>query len=343
MRVVVTGGAGFLGSHLCDAIMARGDSAVCVDNLATGRTDNVAHLMGQPGFTFVEADVSSALDVPGPVDAVAHLASPASPPDYLRLPLETLAAGSHGTENALRLAHRHGARFVLASTSEVYGDPAVHPQTEDYWGNVNPVGPRSVYDEAKRFGEALTRAYRETHGVNAGIIRIFNTYGPRMSARDGRIVTNFITQALNGDPLTIYGDGSQTRSFCYVDDLIRGIMGMIDCAESGPVNLGNPEERTVTELAELVLELVDSPSRPEYHPLPIDDPTRRRPDITAATERLGWRPDVATPTGLQRTIAWFRTRDTRAATSALVGGQLDGEPVVLPRQAASGSAEVVAV
>ena len=209
--------------------------------------------MGQPGFTFVEADVSSALDVPGPVDAVAHLASPASPPDYLRLPLETLAVGSHGTENALRLARRHGARFVLASTSEVYGDPAVHPQPEDYWGNVNPVGPRSVYDEAKRFAEALTRAYRETHGVNAGIIRIFNTYGPRMSARDGRIVTNFITQALNGDPLTIYGDGSQTRSFCYVDDLIRGIVSMIDSGEKGPVNLGNPEEFTVADFAQLVL------------------------------------------------------------------------------------------
>src|SRR5580693_8253069 len=253
MRVVVTGGAGFLGSHLCDAILARGDSAVCVDNLATGRPDNIAHLMGQPGFTFVEADVSSALDVPGPVDVVAHLASPASPPDYLRLPLETLAAGSHGTENALRLAQRQGARFVLASTSEVYGDPAVHPQTEDYWGNVNPVGPRSVYDEAKRFAEALTRAYRDTNGVNAGIIRIFNTYGPRMNAQDGRIVTNFITQALNGDPLTIYGDGSQTRSFCYVDDLIRGIVSMIDCTERGPVNLGNPEEFTVAEWAELGL------------------------------------------------------------------------------------------
>ena len=239
MRVVVTGGAGFLGSHLCDAILARGDSAVCVDNLATGRPDNVAHLMDSPGFTFVEADVSLALDVPGPVDAVAHLASPASPPEYLRLPLETLAVGSRGTENALRLAHQHGGRFVLASTSEVYGDPAVHPQSEDYWGNVNPVGPRSVYDEAKRFAEALTRAYRDTKGVNAGIIRIFNTYGPRMNAQDGRIVTNFITQALNGDPLTIYGDGSQTRSFCYVDDLIRGIVGMIDSTEGRP---GEPRE-----------------------------------------------------------------------------------------------------
>lgn len=318
MRVVVTGGAGFLGSHLCDAIMARGDSAVCVDNLATGRPDNVAHLMGQPGFTFVEADVSSALDVPGPVDAVAHLASPASPPDYLRLPLETLAVGSHGTENALRLAHARGARFVLASTSEVYGDPAVHPQTEDYWGNVNPVGPRSVYDEAKRFGEALTRAYRETNGVNAGIIRIFNTYGPRMSARDGRIVTNFITQALNGDPLTIYGDGSQTRSFCYVDDLIRGIVGMIDCAESGPVNLGNPEEFTVADFARLVLRVTGSDSPVEYLPLPVDDPTRRCPVIARASQVLGWQPQIRVEDGVRRTVEWFRSRpeEVRMASAA---------------------------
>jgi nucleoside-diphosphate-sugar epimerase len=318
MRVVVTGGAGFLGSHLCDAIMARGDSAVCVDNLATGRPDNVAHLMGQPGFTFVEADVSSALDVPGPVDAVAHLASPASPPDYLRLPLETLAVGSHGTENALRLARRHGARFVLASTSEVYGDPAVHPQTEDYWGNVNPVGPRSVYDEAKRFAEALTRAFRETHGVNAGILRIFNTYGPRMSARDGRIVTNFITQALNGDPLTIYGDGSQTRSFCYVDDLIRGIVSMIDCAESGPVNLGNPEEFTVADFAQLILRVTGSDSPVEHLPLPVDDPTRRCPVITRASQVLGWQPQIQVEDGVRRTVEWFRSRpeEVRMASAA---------------------------
>jgi dTDP-glucose 4,6-dehydratase len=298
--------------------MARGDSAVCVDNLATGRPDNVAHLMGQPGFTFVEADVSSALDVPGPVDAVAHLASPASPPDYLRLPLETLAVGSHGTENALRLARRHGARFVLASTSEVYGDPAVHPQTEDYWGNVNPVGPRSVYDEAKRFAEALTRAYRETHGVNAGIIRIFNTYGPRMSARDGRIVTNFITQALNGDPLTIYGDGSQTRSFCYVDDLIRGIVSMIDSGEKGPVNLGNPEEFTVADFAQLVLRVTGSGSPVEHLPLPVDDPTRRCPVITRASQVLGWQPQIRVEDGVRRTVEWFRSRpeEVRLASAA---------------------------
>ena len=318
MRVVVTGGAGFLGSHLCDAILARGDSAVCVDNLATGRPDNVAHLMDSPGFTFVEADVSLALDVPGPVHAVAHLASPASPPEYLRLPLETLAAGSRGTENALRLAHLHGARFVLASTSEVYGDPAVHPQSEDYWGNVNPVGPRSVYDEAKRFAEALTRAYQDTKGVNAGIIRIFNTYGPRMNAQDGRIVTNFITQALNGDPLTIYGDGSQTRSFCYVDDLIRGIVGMIDSAEAGPVNLGNPEEFTVTEFARLVLRLTGSDSPVEHLPLPVDDPTRRCPVITRARQALGWQPQVRVEDGIRRTIEWFRSRpdEVRLASAA---------------------------
>jgi nucleoside-diphosphate-sugar epimerase len=318
MRVVVTGGAGFLGSHLCDAILARGDSAVCVDNLATGRPDNVAHLMDSPGFTFVEADVSLALDVPGPVDAVAHLASPASPPEYLRLPLETLAVGSRGTENALRLAHQHGGRFVLASTSEVYGDPAVHPQSEDYWGNVNPVGPRSVYDEAKRFAEALTRAYRDTKGVNAGIIRIFNTYGPRMNAQDGRIVTNFITQALNGDPLTIYGDGSQTRSFCYVDDLIRGIVGMIDSTEAGPVNLGNPEEFTVTEFARLVLRLTGSDSPVEHLPLPVDDPTRRCPVITRASQALGWQPKVQVEDGIRRTIEWFRSRpdEVRMASAA---------------------------
>jgi dTDP-glucose 4,6-dehydratase len=321
MRVVVTGGAGFLGSHLCDAIIARGDSVVCVDNLATGRPGNVTHLMGSAGFTFVEADVSAALDVPGPVDAVAHLASPASPPDYLRLPLETLAAGSRGTENALRLAQQNGARFVLASTSEVYGDPAVHPQSEEYWGNVNPVGPRSVYDEAKRFAEALTRAFQDTNSVNSGIIRIFNTYGPRMSARDGRIVTNFIAQALNGDPLTIYGDGSQTRSFCYVDDLIRGIVAMIDSAERGPVNLGNPEEFTVAAFAQLVLRLTGSDSPVEYLPLPVDDPTRRCPVITRASQVLGWQPQVTVEDGVRRTIEWFRSRPEEVRMASAAGSR----------------------
>jgi dTDP-glucose 4,6-dehydratase len=326
MRVLVTGGAGFLGSHLCDSLISRGDQVVCVDDLSSGRRSNIGHLLASASFEFHESDVSAWLTVDGHVDAVAHLASPASPPEYHRRPLETLAVGSRGTENALRLAHEHGARFVLASTSEVYGDPVVHPQHEDYWGNVNPVGPRSVYDEAKRFAEALTMAYRRTLGVNTGVMRIFNTYGPRMRSHDGRVVTSFITQALNGDPLTIYGDGSQTRSFCYVDDLIRGIVAMIDATEPGPVNLGNPNERTVTELAELILEITGSTSAIEYHPLPTDDPTRRRPEISKAARTLGWSLRVDTEDGLRRTVEWFRARpeEVAAAAVAVAGGQLDG-------------------
>jgi len=308
MRILITGGAGFLGSHLCDALSARGDAVVCVDDLSTGRRHNIEHLIGRPGFVFTETDVAGGLDMPGPIDAVAHLASPASPPAYLRLPLQTLAAGSHGTENALQLAERHRARFVLASTSEVYGDPEVHPQSEDYWGNVNPIGPRSVYDEAKRFAEAMTSAYRRTRDVNTGIVRIFNTYGPRMSAFDGRIVSNFITQALRGEPLTVYGDGSQTRSFCYVDDLIRGIVAMIDSADPGPINLGNPEEFRVDEFARLVLSITRSRSLIEYQPLPTDDPTRRRPTIDRAAARLGWQPEISVDEGVRRTVEWFRTR-----------------------------------
>jgi len=308
MRVLVTGGAGFLGSHLCDALAARGDDLVCADNLSTGRAENVRHLIGRRGFDFVDADVSAGLDVPGPFDAVAHLASPASPPAYLRRPIETLAVGSRGTENALRLAQRDGARFVLASTSEVYGDPEVHPQPEDYWGNVNPIGPRSVYDEAKRFAEALTTAYRTARDVNTGIVRIFNTYGPRMSAGDGRIVTNFVTQALTGRPLTVYGDGRQTRSFCYVDDLIRGIVAMIDSADPGPVNLGNPEEFEVGNFAKLVLSITESASPIEYLPLPADDPSRRRPVIERAAERLGWKPEISVEEGVRRMADWFRSR-----------------------------------
>jgi len=276
MRIVVTGGAGFLGSHLCDALVARGDSVICVDDLSTGNLDNLTGLVGHRRFRFVEADVSAALDVHGPVDAVAHLASPASPPDYLRLPLQTLAVGSRGTENALELARRAGARFLMASTSEVYGDPLVHPQEESYWGNVNPVGPRSVYDEAKRYAEALSLAYHRTHGVDVGIVRIFNTYGPRMRPHDGRVVSSFIAQALGGEPLTIYGDGKQTRSFCYVSDLIRGLVAMLDSTETGPFNLGNPEEWTVADLAELVLDITGSDSEIQYHALPVDDPVRRR-------------------------------------------------------------------
>jgi dTDP-glucose 4,6-dehydratase len=299
---------------------------VCLDDWSTASPDNVAHLLGHPALTFIETDVSAAVEVPGPVDAVAHLASPASPPDYHRLPLETLAVGSRGTENMLRLAARNGARFVLASTSEVYGDPLVHPQTEDYWGNVNPIGPRSVYDEAKRFAEALTMAYRRTLGVNVGVIRIFNTYGPRMRARDGRVVSSFISQALNGDPLTCYGDGSQTRSFCYVDDLVRGIVAMLDHTEPGPVNLGNPAEYTISELAELVLRITGSSSRIEYHTLPADDPTRRRPAIDRARDVLGWRPEVPIEKGLRRTVEWFQGRldEVAAAAAELAGGQPTG-------------------
>jgi dTDP-glucose 4,6-dehydratase len=308
MRVLITGGAGFLGSHLCDALRARGDTIVCVDDLSTGRSENIAHLAGRAGFEFVQADVVGGLDVGGPFDAVAHLASPASPPAYLRLPLQTLAVGSSGTENALRLAEREDARFVLASTSEVYGDPEVHPQPESYWGNVNPIGPRSVYDEAKRFAEALTSAYRRSRRVNTGIVRIFNTYGPRMSADDGRIVTNFIGQALAGQPLTVYGDGSQTRSFCYVDDLIRGIVAMIDSADPGPINLGNPEEFSVAAFARLVLSITGSTSRIEYRPLPTDDPVRRRPMIDLAATRLGWKPEISVGDGVRKTVEWFRSR-----------------------------------
>ncbi|TDU04863.1 dTDP-glucose 4,6-dehydratase [Streptomyces sp. 846.5] len=308
MYVVVTGGGGFLGSHLCETLLRRGDTVWCLDNYSTGEPQNTAHLAGAPRFRFVRSDVTLPFDVPGPVDAVAHLASPASPPDYHRLPLETLSVGSRGTENALLLALRRGARFVLASTSEVYGDPEVHPQPEGYWGSVNPVGPRSVYDEAKRFAEALSMAYRRSHGVNTGIIRIFNTYGPRMRPYDGRVVSTFIRQALEGSPLTLYGDGSQTRSFCYVDDLVRGITAMIDSVHSGPVNLGNPCEHSVRELAGLVLEATGSSSRIEHRPLPVDDPTRRRPVIDRARAELGWFPEVPIQEGLRNTVAWFTDR-----------------------------------
>jgi dTDP-glucose 4,6-dehydratase len=321
MRVLVTGGAGFLGSHLCDALIDRGDTVVCVDNFATGRLENVAHLLDRSTFTMIEADVSAGLNDPGPLDVVAHLASPASPPEYQRLPLETLAVGSRGTENAAGLAERRGARFVLASTSEVYGDPAVHPQPEDYWGHVNPIGPRSVYDESKRFAEALTTAFRNARGLNSGIVRIFNTYGPRMSASDGRIVSNFITQALGGEPLTIYGDGHQTRSFCYVADLIRGIVSMIDSSEPGPVNLGNPEEFTVADFAQLVLRVTESESPLEYHPLPVDDPARRCPDISRARQVLGWNPEVSPAEGVRRTAEWFRSRPGELAAAAAGSSQ----------------------
>jgi dTDP-glucose 4,6-dehydratase len=293
---------------LCDALIARGDQVVCLDNLSTGRIKNVLQLLGNPRFELKKCDVSLGITVQGRVDMVAHLACPASPPDYLRLPLETLAVGSAGTDHALRLAEAKGARFLLASTSEVYGDPAVHPQVEEYWGNVNPIGPRSVYDEAKRFAEALTTAYAAARGVNVGIVRIFNTYGPRMSPSDGRVVSNFISQGLRGEPITIYGDGSQTRSFCYVDDLVRGLVTMLDSRESGPINLGNPEEFTIRDFAELVLRLTGSTSRLEYLPLPQDDPVRRCPVITRAKERLGWQPDITVSEGVTRTIQWLRSQ-----------------------------------
>jgi dTDP-glucose 4,6-dehydratase len=305
VRAVVTGGAGFLGSHLCDALVERGDRVVCVDDLSTGVADNVSGLRGHPRFELVVADASVAFDVDGPVDAVLHFASAASPPDYLARPLETLAVGSEGTRHGLALAKNHGARFVLASTSEIYGDPAVHPQTEAYWGNVNSVGPRSVYDEAKRFAEALTMAWHRTHGTDVGIVRIFNTYGPRLRPGDGRVVSNFLTQALSGAPLTVYGDGSQTRSLCYVSDEVAGILALLDSSVTGPVNIGNPDEHTVLDLARIVLEVTGSDSAIVHAPLPVDDPTRRCPDITVARRDLGWEPAVDLHDGLARTAASF--------------------------------------
>jgi dTDP-glucose 4,6-dehydratase len=310
-RVVVAGGAGFLGSHLCERLVARGDEVVCVDDLSTGSEGNLVHLEGEPRFSLVVADVSTAVPVEGSVDAVCNLASPASPPAYLERPLETLAVGSEGTRRLLELAERSAARFVLASTSEVYGDPEVNPQPESYRGNVDPVGPRSVYDEAKRFAEALTMASHRARGVDVGIARIFNTYGPRLSPGDGRVVSNFCVQALGGAPLTVYGDGTQTRSLCYVDDLVGGLIALLDARITGPVNIGNPDERTVAELAAKVLEVTGSSSLIEHRPLPVDDPRRRCPDITLARSELGWAPEVSLDEGLDRTVAWFRERLSR--------------------------------
>jgi dTDP-glucose 4,6-dehydratase len=305
-RVVVTGGAGFIGSHLCDVLLDRGDQVVAIDNLATGAVANIEHLFARPGFTYLQHDVSTFVWVPGAVDAVLHFASPASPRDYLEMPIQTLKVGSLGTHNCLGLALAKSARFLLASTSEVYGDPDVHPQPEEYWGNVNPVGPRGVYDEAKRFAEAITMAYHRYHGLDVRIVRIFNTYGPRQRLADGRVVSNFLVQALQGKPLTIYGEGDQTRSFCYVDDEVRGLVALLDGDVVGPINIGNPGEFTVRELAEIVLDVTGSSSELTFEPLPVDDPTQRKPDITKARELLGWEPKVDLRTGLERTAEWFR-------------------------------------
>ena len=302
----MTGAAGFLGSHLVDRLLADGHTVIGMDNLLTGAKSNLAHLEGEPRFTWVNHDVSRTIAVEGPMDGVLHFASPASPVDYLRLPIQTLKVGALGTHNALGVAKAKGARFLLASTSEVYGDPEVHPQPESYWGHVNPIGPRGVYDEAKRFAEALTMAYHRTHGVPTRIVRIFNTYGPRMRPSDGRVVSNFIMQALRGEPITVYGDGSQSRSFCYVDDLIEGIVRLFHSEITHPVNQGNPVEFTVRELAEMVLRLTQSGSHMVVRPLPTDDPKQRRPDITHARDLLGWEPAVSLEEGLQRTIPHFQ-------------------------------------
>jgi len=311
-RVVVTGGAGFLGSHLCRALLARGDEVVCLDNLVTGNVDNISELFGRTGFTFVVQDVSSYVWVPGDVDWVLHFASPASPRDYLELPIQTLKVGSLGTHNTLGLAKAKGARYFLASTSEVYGDPHVHPQSESYWGHVNPIGPRGVYDEAKRFAEAMVMAYHRAHGLDVRIARIFNTYGPRMRPDDGRVVSTFVSQALHGEPLPVHGDGSQTRSYCYVDDAVAAFLALLDSSYVGPVNIGSTEESTVAELAELVREVTGSRSEIVFGDLPEDDPVRRRPDIGLAERELGWRPQVDLHTGLAATAAWFE----KAAASA---------------------------
>jgi len=310
MRMVITGGAGFLGSHLCDRLLSLGHDVVCLDNLLTGSIHNIAHLMGHEPFRFVKHDVTEYIFIGEPVDAVLHFASPASPRDYLELPIQTLKVGALGTHKTLGLAKSKGARFLLASTSEVYGDPLVNPQPEAYWGNVNPIGLRGVYDEAKRFGEAMVMAYHRTHGIDTRVVRIFNTYGPRMRKHDGRVVSNFIVQALLGQPLTVYGNGMQTRSFCYVDDMVDGIVRLLIAPEREevhqPVNIGNPHEMTVLEIAEKVLELTSSSSRIVFEPLPEDDPKVRRPDIMRARALLDWQPQIMLEEGLRRTIGHFR-------------------------------------
>jgi dTDP-glucose 4,6-dehydratase len=308
-RIVVTGAAGFIGSHLCETLLARGDSVVGIDNLVTGDLHNIAHLRSLD-FQFIRHDVTQYIDVDGPVDYVLHWASPASPIDYLELPIQTLKVGSLGTHNALGLAKAKGATFVLASTSEIYGDPLEHPQKETYWGHVNPIGPRGVYDEAKRFAEAITLAYHRTHGVNTKIVRIFNTYGPRMRLRDGRAVPAFVSQALANQDVTVFGDGTQTRSFCYVTDLVRGILSLMDANTNEPVNIGNPHEVTIEEIARTIIRLIGASSKIIYRPLPVDDPKQRRPDITRARTLLGWEPTIGLEEGLKKSIEYFKTRVT---------------------------------
>lgn len=308
MRAVVTGGAGFLGSHLCDLLIEKGWEVLCMDNLVTGSDTNVLHLLAHARFRFVRQDVSRYIEVPGPVDAVLHFASPASPPDYLKLPIQTLKVGALGTHNSLGLALAKKAKFVQASTSECYGDPEVTPQPETYWGRVNPIGPRGVYDEAKRFAEALTMAYHRSHGLDTRIVRIFNTYGPRMRLNDGRALPNFLYQALSGEPITVYGDGKQTRSFCYVSDLLDGIYRLLESDEHEPVNIGNPHEITILEFAERVRSLVGATTPIVFRPLPQDDPKQRCPDITKARRILRWEPKVDLEEGLKRTYEYFRQK-----------------------------------
>lgn len=308
MRIFITGGAGFIGSHLCDYFLARGHDVMAMDNFITGSPDNIAHLKNEPRFEFIEQDVTKFINVPGPLDAVLHFASPASPKSYLDFPIQTMKVGALGTHNALGVARAKKARFLLASTSEVYGDPLEHPQKETYWGHVNPIGPRGVYDEAKRFAEALTLAYKRQHGIATRIVRIFNTYGPRNALDDGRVVPNFVGQALRGEPLTVHGDGSQTRSFCYVSDLVEGIARLLMSNEELPVNIGNPNELTIKTFAERINTLTDNKAGIIFTNRPVDDPSRRNPDITKARTLLGWEPQVALDDGLRETIAYFRAR-----------------------------------
>ena len=319
MRVLITGAAGFLGSHLSDRFLAEGHEVLGMDNFITGSPDNIAHLIGHAGFRFIEHDVTNFVYVDGPLDGVLHFASPASPVDYLELPIQTLKVGSLGTHKTLGLAKAKRARYLIASTSEVYGDPQVHPQPETYWGHVNPVGPRGVYDEAKRFAEAMTMAYHRFHGLDVRMVRIFNTYGTRMRANDGRVISNFVMQALRDEPLTVYGDGSQTRSFCYVSDEVDGIYRLFMSDYVGPVNIGNPNEMTVREAAETIIALTSSESAIDYRPLPEDDPKVRRPDITLARRELGWEPAISLREGLEKTIPYFRTLVERGFSSRPLG------------------------